>query len=160
MDNSVGNIECRITLEFPMFFIVADSRSVRLLPSPHQGFCHCHNFGDQKSQHPSMGSVVLQHYHQRGPPTILLCSSSECCWCRCWGLYPDYYWNSHTGKNNFNRKFFWCIKEKFSLLMRPGQDKNLKVIKLCCYNNYLICLVWLWNSIKHFLRMINDEIEA
>lgn len=79
MDKSVGNIECRITLEFPMFFIVADSRSVRLLPSPHQGFCHCHNFGDQKSQHPSMGSVVLQHYHQRGPPAIFLCSSSECC---------------------------------------------------------------------------------
>lgn len=79
MDESVGNIECRITLEFPMFFIVADSRSVRLLPSPHQGFCHCHNFGDQKSQHPSMGSVVLQHYHQRGPPAIFLCSSSECC---------------------------------------------------------------------------------
>lgn len=98
MDKSVGNIECRITLEFPMFFIVADSRSVRLLPSPHQGFCHCHNFGDQKSQHPSMGSVVLQHYHQRGPPAIFLCSSSECCWCRCWGLYPDSFWNSHTGK--------------------------------------------------------------
>lgn len=38
-------------------------------------------------------------------------------------------------KNNFNSKFciylfFWCIKEKFSLLMRPGQDQNLKVIKL------------------------------